>query len=142
MGLWAAHPASAELALDPSCTWNEGQAESCSHLVGCIAGETAFVGRDMGWDTGTLDGTLADGTSCTGTWDSFQGAAQFECENGLSGQVVYWFQDEVTGTSLGSGATAEGRPIETWSGPYLADYASAEFGRPVLQCGATTIPLN
>jgi predicted RecA/RadA family phage recombinase len=135
-------PLVAQMALDPACVLDPGAQTSCTHAIACIGGDTLFVGGTTGWDSGTLTGDLSTGASCTGSWDSAENLVRFECEDGQSGQVVYWSQDPETGTALGSGATLAGRPIEAWSGNNIADYVLRETGEVTLQCGVTDVPLS
>ncbi|MEJ6391778.1 hypothetical protein V8J82_00840 [Gymnodinialimonas sp. 2305UL16-5] len=130
------------MALDPSCQFAEGSAESCSHAVACIGNETLFVGRSTGWETGLLQGEMSNGASCEGDWDNAEGLANFTCDDDERGQVVYWFLDEETDVSLGSGATESGRPIEAWAGTEIAEYVERETGAATLQCGEETLQLR
>ena len=130
------------MALQSECVFQDGSAQSCSHVIACIGSDTMFVGGAVGWDDGTLTGALANGAQCDGTWNNAEGVADFSCDDGQSGRVVYWSVDGQTGTAIGSGATATGRPIEAWSGARIADYVLAETGAATLQCGVTEIPLG
>ena len=127
--------ASAEMRLDPDCVLRAGAADSCAHVVACIGGDTLFVGGSVGWDAGKLYGALHDGTSCTGAWDSTVGRAEFRCSDGTAGHVTYTSIDGRTGTTIGGGATRDGRPVEAWSGHAIAEFIERETGRVTLQCG-------
>jgi hypothetical protein len=127
--------AQAQMRLDPACVLREGEAESCSHVVACIGGDTLFVGGSVGWDTGTVHGELYSGATCEGAWDSTIGQAEFHCSDGTEGAVTYTSIDEATGTTIGGGVTLDGRPVEAWSGHAIAEFIERETGRVTLQCG-------
>ncbi|MEJ6388139.1 hypothetical protein [Gymnodinialimonas ulvae] len=141
-GALLALPAQAQMMLDQSCILDTGQQTSCTHAIACIGGDTLFVGGATGWDSGTLSGTLSTGAHCGGTWNSAENTVRFECDDGQSGQVIYWSQDPETGTALGTGETLAGRPIEAWSGNNIADYVMRETGEVTLKCGITEVPLS
>ncbi|MBY4891500.1 hypothetical protein KUL25_01830 [Rhodobacteraceae bacterium N5(2021)] len=98
------------MRLDPDCVHQEGSPQSCSHVVGCIGGDTLFVGGSIGWDRGTLRGELYTGEACTGTWDNETGMARFDCGDGVEGTVQYTVFDGATGTAQGTGEMLDGRP--------------------------------
>ncbi|MEY3005607.1 MAG: hypothetical protein RLZZ491_2783 [Pseudomonadota bacterium] len=127
--------AQANMRLDPACVLREGAADSCTHVVACIGGNTLFVGGSVGWNAGTLYGELYSGTPCKGVWDSSIGRAEFICADGTTGSVAYTSIDGPTGTTIGGGTTLDGRPVEAWSGHAIAAFIERETGRVTLQCG-------
>jgi hypothetical protein len=135
-------PATAQMSLDPECVFNEGSQQSCSHVIGCIGGDTLFVGGSTGWESGRLEGGLYTGETCTGTWDNSTGMARFDCGGGLEGTVRYTLFDGESGTAIGTGEMLDGRPIDAWSGANILGYVQAETGRVTLQCGVQEIPLS
>ena len=121
-----------------ACETVPGSMSSCSRVLACIgeAGEW-FDGRSIGWNRGTIEGTLGSGAACTGRWAYVSGgaaAAEILCEDGLEGTVSYFAQDGATGTGLGYGATADGRRIEAWTGENVLGFLRGEDGVPRLPC--------
>lgn len=134
--------AQADMSLDPACVYEEGSQNSCTHVVGCIGGDTLFVGGTVGWDAGILTGDLSSGAACTGIWDNATGVANFTCDDGQTGIVTYTRMDDSTGTAIGQGSTLSGRPIEAWSGRNIVDFIERETGRVTLQCGLEELLLG
>lgn len=134
--------AAAQMQIDPTCQMVPDSQDSCVPIVACIGGAVTFVGGAYGWDTGSLKGTLSTGATCTGSWDSFERRAEFQCDNGQSGTVRYIVQDGETGTAVGVGSTQTGQPIEAWSGDNIGAYIRRETGAVTLQCGVTELPMS
>ncbi|MGR3540668.1 MAG: hypothetical protein ACU0BS_04475 [Hasllibacter sp.] len=132
-------------AAQEACETVEGSMSSCSRVLACIGGEGEwFDGRSIGWNRGTIEGTLGSGAACTGRWAYVSGgaaAAEIACEDGLEGTVSYFAQDGATGTGLGYGATADGRRIEAWTGENVLGFLTGEDGVPRLPC-APAVPLT
>ncbi len=89
-----------------------------------------------------------DGAASIGTWTNSNavnvGQADFTCDDGTTGTVLYLLQDGETGTAIGQGMTTKDAPIQAWSGEHgieflkkgcLADEAH-------LQCGDHSIPIS
>lgn len=136
------NPALAQMRLNEDCVHSVGDPQSCTHVVGCIGGDTLFVGGSIGWDRGTIEGALYSGETCTGTWDNSTGMARFDCGAGLEGTVRYNVFDGETGTAIGQGEMLDGRRIDVWSGMNIREYVQGETGRVTLQCGVQEVPLS
>ena len=123
--------------------------DSCSPLLACVgnSGEY-FAGRALGRDEGTLAGVTNFGSICTGTWVSRNflgtGQADFECDNGHWGKVIFHYRDDVSGTVKGFGFTNHGVSIRAWSGHYIQDFLDEKSGQVdnKLMCGEVEIPLS
>ena len=122
--------------------------KNCVRVLACIgeAGEW-FDGRARGWDQGRVSGMLSDGTACLGTWSADgplgTGVGQIACENGLQADVIYYNQDNETGTAIGRGLDSEGRPVRIWSGENVLQFLTrpGAFG-PALPCVQGDIPIS
>lgn len=115
----------------PTC---EGSRNACVRVLACIGTNGLYVdGAVFGRGQGSLAVLRSDGVSCTGAWNSDGpfggGIANMTCEDGLTGQVVYFLQDNDTGTAIGRGEDSQGRPIEAWSGLNILEFLSPD-GRP------------
>lgn len=142
--------ASAAAALDlPDCELRLGRADSCSPIVACMPGDGVyFVGRAVGWNSGTLAGETNTGVTCTGTWTVRNmvglGQADFACDDGLEGSVIYYYQDSLTGTARGSGLTNRFGRVQGWSGHNIVPFLDARTGRVdgELMCGPEPMLLS
>ena len=130
------------------CKLHQGHMDSCARIVACVSPPTmVFVGRGFGWNHGTITGDL-DGVPCTGRWVSRNflglGQAEMRCGNGLTGTVLFTYQDSLTGTATGRGMTNRGQMIRVWSGNNIRAFLSRETGRPDarLMCGEREIPIS
>jgi hypothetical protein len=148
--LFAPLPIHATPRVDPTCTINPGQSDSCTPLVACI-GETGtwFAGRAYGWgDDGTLSGETNAGFTCTGVWQRKNmpglGQGSLTCSNGLQAVVLYTSIDPPTGTVTGYGQTSDGQQIRAWSGHEIRQFLVNETGdvNARLMCGTVEIPLS
>lgn len=135
--------------VDKTCLDIPGSMRSCSPLVGCLGNSgTYFTGRAFGRDTGSLAVDTNAGATCAGTWvgrNAFgTGQADFTCDDGQSGKVIFHYQDGNTGTVKGFGITNRGTRIKAWSGHYIQDFINAENGalNTRLMCGEIEIPLS
>lgn len=123
--------------------------DSCSPLLACFgnSGEY-FAGRALGRDKGTLAGVTNFGAICTGSWVSRNfigtGEANFECDNGHWGKVIFHYRDDESGTVKGFGLTNHGVSIRAWSGHYIQDCLDEQSGQlnNKLMCGDVKIPLS
>jgi len=132
----------------PDCVLTPGSPESCSRVLACIGVDGLyFDGGAFGWDTGEVLGQRNDGVACAGPWRSGgflgTGTAQLLCEDGLTGDAIYYSQDDETGTTIGRGTDSLGRPVIAWSGENVLRYLTPD-GSPSarLPCGATPIPIS
>jgi hypothetical protein len=102
----------------------------------------------LGRDKGTLAGVTNFGSICTGTWVSRNflgtGQANFECDNGHWGKVIFHYRDDVSSTVKGYGFTNHGVSIRAWSGHYIQDFPDEKGGQVdnKLMCGEVEIPLS
>ncbi|KJZ19559.1 hypothetical protein [Loktanella sp. S4079] len=123
--------------------------ENCNRVVACVGTDGLwFNGRAFGRGTGTFAGSMSNGVSCDGTWVSRNafglGEADVSCDDGMTGKVLYTYQDPYTGTAVGRGLTSDGRPIQIWSGNNVLRYLREDTGKPVamLPCAAGAIPMS
>ncbi len=130
------------------CPMTDDQ-QNCVRVLACIGNQGRwFHGRSFGRGEGTLAGVISDGVACSGTWTSRNavglGQADVTCDDGMSVTVLYYYQDEYTGTALGKGVTNRDQPVQSWSGDHVIDYF--RDGSPtddaVMKCGAFDIPLS
>jgi hypothetical protein len=134
---------------DENCIDIPDSRDSCSPLLACFgnSGEY-FAGRALGRDEGTLAGVTNFGAISTGTWVSRNfigtGEANFECDNGHWGKVIFHYRDGVSGTVKGFGFTNHGVSIRAWSGHYIQDFLDGQSGQVdnKLMCGEVEIPLR
>lgn len=116
-----------------SCLEIQGSPDNCVPILACMAGDGVYIsGHAIGWNEGTIGGTTNTGVSCLGTWTSRgilgTGMVQFQCEDGVSGTVIFYYQDSLTGTTTGRGLTSDMGRVTGWSGHHLRDYFDAETG--------------
>lgn len=123
--------------------------ENCVRILACLGDEGRwFHGRAFGRGEGTLAGTTDDGVACTGTWTSRNvvglGQADVTCDDGASIRVIYYYQDEWTGTATGRGLSSTGEAVQSWSGEHVLDYFrdGSPTGEARLRCGEYDIPLS
>lgn len=122
--------------------------KNCVRVLACVgdAGVT-FDGQARGWDTGSVTGTMSDGTACSGTWTSDgplgTGFATMTCDNTTTIDVLYYSQDGITGTTIGRGTDSTGRPVQAWSGKNVLQFLTGPgaFG-PALPCVQGDIPVS
>ena len=134
---------------DENCVDIPDSRDSCSPLLACFgnSGEY-FAGRALGRDKGTLAGVTNFGAICTGSWVSRNfigtGEANFECDNGHWGKVIFHYRDDESGTVKGFGLTNHGVSIRAWSGHYIQDFLDEQSGQVnnKLMCGEVEIPLS
>lgn len=123
------------LALElPDCQLAPGQAQSCVPIVACMPEDGVYlVGRAIGWNIGTLKGVTNTGVSCTGNWSVSEslrfGHARFACDDGLSGRMIYHYQDSLTGTARGTGLVSGFGRITAWSGYNIRAYLDRSGAR-------------
>ena len=136
----APHPAPEPKTETPCIVTDDNT--SCTKFVGCFGNDGIhFRGNARGRGIGTLLAKRSDGVICTGTWTSRNalgtGQADFKCENGENGRVIYYYQDEYTGTAKGKGMSSWFNGLQMWSGENLKKYFSMQdgLGRPILKCG-------
>ncbi len=137
-------------ALDlPDCPLRQGSMDSCSPIVACMPEDGVYlVGRAIGWDRGTLSGETSTGVQCTGEW-SYDGPfgtafASFDCDDGLSGRVIFHAEDSLTGTGRAIGITNEDTRIDAWAGRAILPYLD-RTGRRVdgeMLCGEVPMQLS
>ena len=114
--------------------------QNCVRALACVGTKGVwFDGAARGWDQGTVTGRLSTGETCSGTWTSEgpfgTGLADLTCDDGTTIGVVYYTQDNITGTVTGRGMTSDGRPVEVWTGERVLEFLSDATGQPILACG-------
>lgn len=121
---------------------------NCIRVLACLGDQGLWLdGKARGWDQGTVSLERSDQILCYGTWDSNgplgTGRAEIACEDGSSGNIIYYNQDNVTGTVIGRGIDDQGRHIQVWSGENILQFLTAPgaYG-PALPCVAGDIPLS
>ena len=129
-----------------SCDNIPSDQSSCVRVLACVGDEGVyFDGAARGWDTGTVTGFMSDGTDCTGTWTSGgmggTGLSSLTCDGDLTADVIYYSQDNDTGTVIGRGRDSLGRSLKVWSGLNVLAYLS-ESGEPALPCTTGSIPIS
>ncbi|NYS25753.1 hypothetical protein HUK65_12190 [Rhodobacteraceae bacterium 2376] len=147
IAFWAATPSPA-LEL-PACDLVPGSADSCAPVLACMPGDGVwFVGRAVGWNEGKLEGETNTGVTCTGTWSVGEtlalGHARFSCDDGLSGRIVYHYQDPGTGTARGTGLISGFGRLRAWSGHKITEFLDRSTGRVdgAHMCGDTPLLLG
>lgn len=119
---------------------------SCVRAVACLGKDRLFHGRAIGWnDMGTLAGSTNEDATCTGEWDGRYrpGVANLTCDNGMTGQIVYFQQDGATGTVIGFGETNDGAKIKAWSGENVLQFFSDQGFEPgMVPCDNGAIPMS
>ena len=131
------------------CPRNPGSADNCTPLVACIPEAGIFItGRAFGWGKGSLAGETNADFACTGFWtaDGPFGAGKVEltCENGLTGIVLFTYQDGETGTTTGFGKMSDGKRIQGWSGHNIRQFVINESGDvdAGLLCSGVAVPIG
>lgn len=126
-----------------------GDQQNCVRVLACIGDKGRwFHGRALGRGSGTLAGVTDDGVSCAGTWTARNvmglGQADVACDDGMTVRVIYFYQDEWTGTAIGRGISATGEVVKSWSGTHVLDYFrnGAPVGEARLRCGEQDIPIS
>ena len=130
------------------CPMTDDQA-NCVRVLACIGDQGRwFHGRAFGRGEGMLAGVVNDGVLCQGTWTSRNamglGQADVVCDDGAAIRVIYFYQDEYSGTAIGRGESDRGDLVQSWSGEHVLDYfRNGDPGaEAVLKCGALEIPIS
>ena len=130
------------------CPMTDDQA-NCVRILACIGEQGRwFHGRALGRGQGTLAGVVNDGVHCAGTWTSRNafgtGQANVVCDDGMEATVIYFYQDQYTGTAEGKGISNREEVVTAWSGENVLEYF--RDGNPtaqaMLKCGSFDIPLS
>ncbi|WP_099248403.1 hypothetical protein [Pelagimonas phthalicica] len=132
----------------PTCQNIPYSQENCVRVLACVgASGLYFDGRALGWDQGKVIGALSNGTRCVGTWKSGgfmgTGTSTLSCQDGTQAQVLYYTQDNDTGTVTGRGSDNHARAVIAWSGQNVLEFLTPS-GKPSaeLPCGPTAIPIS
>ncbi|HAV08832.1 MAG TPA: hypothetical protein DCX13_08150 [Rhodobacteraceae bacterium] len=129
------------------CTAKPGDPANCTRILACIGKDGLwFDGRAYGWNAGTLNGQISDGSTCTEEWRSGMafgtGRWAVSCSDGSSGQVIYYIEHNETGTVEGRGLDTKGRALHVWTGLNVLEFLKDATGIPRLKCGPTDIPIS
>jgi len=123
-------------------------AKNCVRVLACIGDQgVTFDGQARGWDAGAVTGQMSDGTNCSGAWDSNgpmgMGLARLSCSDGTDMDVIYYNQDNLTGTVIGQGQTSTGHAIRVWSGENVLQFLTPQgaYGAS-LPCVQGDIPIS
>ena len=126
-----------------------GSQENCVPIVGCLGDKgDHFVGRAIGWNTGTFEGVSRSNLTCFGEWTTSNalgfGQANIVCDGDLNGVAYFTYQDEVTGTATGQGVLSDGRPLRMWSGHNIQQFIQNQTGDvdARLMCGEIPVPIG
>lgn len=125
----------------------DGQ-KNCVRVLACIGDQGLyFDGQARGWDAGRVAGTISNGTACTGTWTADgplgMGMGKMTCSGGLEVGVLYYNQDNATGTVIGRGSDSLGQPVQIWSGQNVLSYLTPDGAvSPRLPCMSGPIPMS
>jgi len=144
--LLAATPAfSQDLGVCHNIPYSTG---NCVRVLACVGDQGLWLdGKARGWDQGTVTALRNDNVVCQGTWDSNgplgTGRSQIACQDGTSANVIYYNQDNLTGTVSGQGLDSKDRRIQVWTGENVLQFLTAPgaYG-PALPCVAGDIPIS
>lgn len=149
--LWlvlCALPSGGAVAGGDLCPMTEDRT-NCVRVLACYGEDGRwFHGRAFGRGEGTLAGVMDDGVACAGTWTARNafglGQADVACDDGETIRVIYFYQDEWTGTARGSGSPSSGARVQSWSGEHVLEYFrnGSPTGAARLRCGEHDIPLS
>lgn len=119
---------------------------NCVRVLACYGSEGLFFdGQARGWDRGAVTGVISNGVTCVGSWDGDgplgTGIAALTCSDGSTADVIYYNQDNETGTVIGQGRDSLGRDIKVWSGTNVLQFLMTD-GRPALPCVQGAIPIS
>ena len=138
-------PATQSFAEAPYCT---NPADNCNKLVACIeATGEYFTGGASNGDEGTIYMESSSGAICQGTWWRTMfgmGQSDVSCDDGRSGQALFsWFEQD-TGTVVGNGKFNNGELIRFWTGTNLNGYfeVHGEKERERMKCSAAVMLLG
>lgn len=123
-------------------------AQNCVPVLACVGDQGLFFeGRAFGWGEGRVSGFISDDTFCEGTWaangPSEPGTSALNCTDGTDIDVLYYTQDNATGTVVGEGEDSRGREILAWTGENVKQFLTGPdaFG-PALPCVQGDIPIS
>lgn len=139
-----AKPLNKTQMVDAGCENIVGAQQNCVRVLACI-GETGlyFDGVARGWDAGSLMGRTSAGTLCFGKWSAGgllgSGTAEMRCMDGLTVNLIFYTQDNSTGTVIGRGMDSENRVVRAWSGNNVLQFLTGPNGRPRMECGTTEV---
>lgn len=131
----------------PPCE-NTMAGDNCARVLACIGGDGLwFDGQARGWGKGIILGAMSDGTPCTGSWRYREGVniatASLSCEDGTKGKVIYYSQDNLTGTGIGRGLDSRLRGLRVWSGHNVLEFLTPKDGPgALLPCTGEPIPIS
>ena len=118
----------------------------CVPFAGCYGLDGTYF-HGAAWANNSLFAKRSDGVHCAGLWEqtsSGLGKASFHCGQSETAQVIYFIQDNRTGTVVGSGYTSKSQKVLVWSGANLAEFfaINSENGLPEMTCGPVKIPVS
>lgn len=130
----------------PTCENVPYSQDNCVRALACLGNDGLyFDGLVRGWNAGGITGALSDGTACVGRWTSEglggTGLAWLECGGGLTAEVIYYTQDNDTGTAIGYGKDNLGRGVTAWSGINVLAFLTKD-GVASLPCGTDPVPIS
>lgn len=133
---------------DTTCKNVPYSQENCVRVLACIGDQGLyFDGQARGWDTGPVTGAISNGVGCAGRWSANglggAGVGEIVCEDGLEIGVIYYTQDNETGTVIGKGSDSIGQPVEIWSGQNVLEFLTPDGAvSPELPCQSGPIPMS
>lgn len=132
----------------PACE-NTRDENNCARVLACIGKDGLWLdGQARGWNTGTVAAQRNDGTVCAGVWAADSGpfgsgTARFECNDGSVGRVIYFTQDDQSGTAIARGMDSKGRHIRAWTGQNVLEFlGDGNVEAAKLPCSDAPIPVS
>jgi len=135
--------------LDVPVCENTRDVNNCVRFLACVGQDGLWLdGQARGWEIGTMAAQRSDGVFCEGNWAARvgplgSGTARFLCSDGSAGQVIYFSQDPLTGTTIARGMDNLGRIIRAWSGENVLQFlGDGDVEAAKLPCTTAKIPIS
>ncbi|MEJ6708375.1 MAG: hypothetical protein QNK92_06185 [Amylibacter sp.] len=133
-----------------ACAYKLNDPTNCVRFVGCVNnGDTHFLGRAHGWDTGALDGITSSGATCAGDWSYDdrinQGKGAMSCTDGNKTGFSFFSRDGKVQAFTGVIISEDGDRMSMWTGGNLLNYFAEKFPdqtEPGFLCGENWVPFS